>query len=203
MNAVVQQWNLLSARLGVKPRQFAILSAVLAVAVFGLGLKYAPRSAQKISRSTVVKASTQLPENQIQSSEMHATTVSLNGSDAQQTPQDIEISLDRPPTRDPFKAFGAPEVESVKNSYAPIVVQTKTPGLLPGLMLKAVIRGELAVFGDQTVRIGDALALPDGTFASVRAIADRSVTVDYDNRVIEVCFGASAQSKPAVSGVQK
>jgi len=49
MNAFVKQWNLLSARLGVKPRQFAILSGVLSVAVFALGLRFAPRPAQKNS----------------------------------------------------------------------------------------------------------------------------------------------------------
>ena len=203
MNAVVRQWNLLSARLGVKPRQFAILSGVLSVAVFGLGLRFAPRPAQKIPQTVAVNSSAQMSTNQISSSDIRSTTVSFAGADSQPTPQIIEMTFDRSPTRDPFKAFGAPEVEPVKTSFTPVAAQTKTPGLLPGLMLKAVIRGELAVFGDQTVRIGDALALPDGTFASVRAIADRSVTVDYDNRVIEVCFGASAQSKPAASGIQK
>jgi hypothetical protein len=203
MNAVVRQWNLLSARLGVKPRQFAILSGVLSVAIFALGLRFAPRPAQKIPQTVAVNSSTQMSTNQIPSSDIRSTTVSFAGADSQPTPQIIEMTFDRSPTRDPFKAFGAPEVEPVKTSFTPVAAQTKTPGLLPGLMLKAVIRGELAVFGDQTVRIGDALALPDGTFASVRAIADRSVTVDYDNRVIEVCFGASAQSKPTAIGLQK
>lgn len=203
MNAFVKQWNLLSARLGVKPRQFAILSGVLSVAVFALGLRFAPRPAQKIPQTVAVNSSTQMSTNQIPSSDIRSTTVSFAGADSQPTPQMIEMTFDRSPTRDPFKAFGAPEVEQAKTSFTPTVPQTKTPGMLPGLMLKAVIRGELAVFGDQTVRIGDALALPDGTFASVRAIADRSVTVDYDNRVIEVCFGASAQSKPTASGIQK
>ncbi len=203
MNAFVKQWNLLSARLGVKPRQFAILSGVLSVAVFALGLRFAPRPVQKIPQTVAANSSTQTSTNQIPSSDIRSTTASFVSADSQPTPQMIEMTFDKFFIRDPFRAFGAPKVETVKNSLILVAAQTKTPGLLPGLMLKAVIRGELAVFGDQTVRVGDALALPDGTFASVRAIADRSVTVDYDNRVIEVFFGASAQSKPAASGIQK
>ena len=203
MNATQRQWNLLSERLGVKPKQFAMLLGVLAVAVVGLGLKFAPRPAQKSPPVSVAKTTTDIPVNQSQTNDSHATTVAYSGTDSEPATHMIEMTFDRAPARDPFKAVGAPEVEAAKVAYTPVVAPTKTPGLLPGMMLKAVIRGELAVFGDQTVRIGDAIALPDGTFASVRAIADRSVTVDYDGRVIEVCFGAASQSKAAsASGVK-
>ena len=189
MNATQQQWNLLSERLGVKPKQFAVLLGVLAIAVVGLGFKFAPRPAQKSSQVSVAKPITGVAPNKSKAIDSHATTVSYS--------RVIEMSFDNNPARNPFKIVSAPEVEATKVAYTPVVAPTKMPGLLPGMMLKAVIRGELAVFGDQTVRIGDAIALPDGTFASVRAIADRSVTVDYDNRVIEVCFGAASQSKAA------
>ncbi len=197
MNAAQQQWNLLSERLGVKPKQFGLLLGVLAVAVVALGLKYAPRGSQTIPQASVANLSTDIAENQSQASNSRATTVAYSGADSEPASRVIEMSFDNNPARNPFRAVSAPEVEPTKVAYAPVVAPTKTPGLLPGMILKAVIRGELAVFGDQTVRVGDAIALPDGTFASVRAIADRSVTVDYDNRVIEVCFGAASQSKAA------
>ena len=199
MNAAQQQWNLLSERLGVKPKQFGLLLGVLAVAVVALGLKYAPRGSQTIPQASVANLSTDIAENQSQASNSRATTVAYSGADSEPASRVIEMSFDNNPARNPFRAVSAPEVEPTKVAYAPVVAPTKTPGLLPGMILKAVIRGELAVFGDQTVRVGDAIALPDGTFASVRAIADRSVTVDYDNRVIEVCFGAASQSKAALA----
>ena len=197
MNAAQQQWNLLSERLGVKPKQFGLLLGVLAVAVVVLGLKYAPRGSQTIPQVATATSSTSIPTNQSQAIDSRATTVAYSGADSEPASRVIEMSFDNNPARNPFKAVSAPEVEATKVAYTPVVAPTKTPGLLPGMILKAVIRGELAVFGDQTVRVGDAIALPDGTFASVRAIADRSVTVDYENRVIEVCFGASGQSKAA------
>lgn len=177
-----------------------MLLGMLAVAVVGLGFKYAPRASRPIAQSFIAQTTTDSASNVNQAHDARATTVSLLGADSQATPQLIEMTFDNAPSRDPFRAVGAPEPEATKVAYAPVVTQTKVPGLLPGLMLKAVIRGELAVFGDQTVRVGDAIALPDGTFASVRAIADRSVTVDYDGRVIEVCFGAASQSRTTSTG---
>jgi len=195
MKSIQRQWNLLSERLGVKPKQFAVLLGVLAIAIIGLGLKYAPSGSQVLPQASIEKLSTDTAANQNQTSEQRVSTVSFAGAEPSATTQIIEMTLDSTPSRDPFRAVGAPEVEATKVAYTPVVAPTKTPGLLPGMMLKAVIRGELAVFGDQTVRIGDAIALPDGTFASVRAIADRSVTVEYDSRMIEVCFGAASQTK--------
>ena len=202
MNNAQQQWKLLSERLGVKPKKLALLLGVLVITVCGLGMKYSSSAANTISEPVVTTQTTPTvtAENQIQTNEARVNTVSFTGTDSEPSPQLIEMTFDHTPVRDPFKAVGAPEAEPTKAAYAPVVAQTKTPGLLPGMMLKAVIRGELAVFGDQTVRVGEAVALPDGTFASVRAIADRSVTVDYDNRVIEVCFGAASQSKTMIVG---
>jgi hypothetical protein len=209
LNKTQQQWNLLSERLGVKPKQFAVLLAVLAIAVTGLGLKYSTRGGTKVRTTAASKQTTQnaskqasakqTPAKQGASTQLRASAVSFTGVGSESAPQIIEMALERSPARDPFKAFGVPEVEPTKAAYNPVVVQVKTPGMLPGIVLKAVIRGELAVFGDQTVRIGDAIALPDGTFASVRAIADRSVTVDYDNRLIDVCFGSTSQAKPVTA----
>ncbi|MSR33489.1 MAG: hypothetical protein EXS12_01580 [Phycisphaerales bacterium] len=200
MNATQRQWNLLSQRLGVKPKQFAMLLGVLAVAVVGLGFRFAPRGSKPIPQASNANPSTEIVPNQSQSSDSRATTIAYPSADSDPASRVIEMTFDNAPLRDPFRAVGAPESETTRVAYAPVVTLTKVPGLLPGLMLKAVIRGELAVFGDQTVRVGDAIALPDGTFASVRAIADRSVTVDYDGRVIEVCFGAASQSKATSIG---
>ncbi len=200
MNTARQQWNLLSARLGVKPKQFAVLLGVLAVAVVGLGFKYAPRGSKQIAWTQAANPTTNIAGNQIQINDTQAIAVSNSGTDSETSMRMIEMNFDRSPTRDPFKAIGAVALAPATTAYAPVAATTKMPGLLPGIMLKAVIRGELAVFGDQTVHVGDAVALSDGTFASVRAIADRSVTVEYGNRIIEVCFGAASQSNVNSTG---
>ena len=51
MNSLQLQWKLLSEKLGVKPKQFAVLLSVLAIAVVGLGLKFAPRGSQVLPQA--------------------------------------------------------------------------------------------------------------------------------------------------------
>ena len=143
MNSLQLQWNLLSEKLGVKPKQFAVLLGVLAIAVVGLGLKFAPRVSQVLPQASIEIPSTNTAINQNQNSEPRVSAVSLAGVETSANAQIIEMTLDSTPSRDPFRAVGAPEVEATKVAFAPVVAPTKTPGLLPGMVLKAVIRGEL------------------------------------------------------------
>jgi hypothetical protein len=113
----------------------------------------------------------------------------------------VEVVLDREPARDPFRPWGLPE--TTEPVAAPTVRPSgdAAPGYLPGIVLKAVVAGEMAVFGDQTVRVGDPVALPDGTFARVTGIRARTVTVDWNGRALDVTFGSAPQPKnPAPGG---
>ncbi|MFM7808005.1 MAG: hypothetical protein ACKPEA_08765, partial [Planctomycetota bacterium] len=58
--------------------------------------------------------------------------------------------------------------------------------------------GELAVFGDQTVRKGQSVLVGDEGHARILEIGDRTVTVDFDGRMLEVALGAAERpGKPA------
>lgn len=189
MSDLKSGWNAMCSRMGVKPKQFGALLAVLVVSVGGLGLKATsgPRKAGAAVSASPAAAKPR-PETAAKPGARSAS-----GSKPAPAPQGtrrvVECSLERVPARDPFRAWGLPE--PVAATAAPVARPTgdAEPGLLPGLPLRAVLRGELAVFGDQTVRPGDSISLPDGSFARVRVIGDRSVTVDWGGRGIDVMFG--------------
>ncbi len=201
MAATSGRWQSLCERLGVQPKQFATLLVVMTVAVGGLGIKYAfaPRSASANAPASAKKKATRTAP--VATPAKAAAKTPVAATEAAIRSRETVMTFERSPARDPFKAWDVPEAEPAKSLLSvPVVVETKGPGLLPGIVLKAVVRGELAVFGDQTVRVGDAISLPDGSFASVRAIADRSVTVEFGGREITVGFGALVQPKAPTSG---
>jgi len=199
MPAWQRQWNDVCQRLGVQPRQFAILLAVLALGVGGLLVKsaFGPRAASA-SAAPIRKA----PEAPAPVAKTEAATAS--NAAAKQEPgtsrRVVEMAFECTPSRDPFKPWNAPAPVTETAPAKALVRLDATPGVLPGLPLKAVVRGELAVFGDQTVRVGDAVGLPDGSFARVKAIGDRTVTVDHDGQLIDVQFGAGIAGKAPAAG---
>ena len=98
MKSIQRQWNLLSERLGVKPKQFAVLLGVLAIAIIGLGLKYAPSGSQVMPQALIEKLSTDTAANQNQTSEQRVSTVSFAGAETSATTQIIEMTLDSIPS---------------------------------------------------------------------------------------------------------
>jgi hypothetical protein len=187
--------------LGVKPRQFGALLAVLSVSVVGLGLKAMAGSRQAAAAVPEVPAAAVEPARAEKVAPRSGNPVKPCG-DASGARRVIECSLERVPARDPFHAWGVPEPVA---TAAPVArpVSGSEPGLLPGLPLRAVLRGELAVFGDQTVRPGESVSLPDGSFARVRIIGDRSVAVEWNGRNVDVMFGigvASGDKAPSAGG---
>ena len=203
-------WKDLCGRLGVQPRQFAALLTVMVVAVGGLGIRMVAGGPRKAS------ASVSAPSKPASAG---GSTAKRNARDPKSSPKSIstakgagktageaarrviEVVLDHNPARDPFRPWGLPEVTETVAAAAVKPSGDAIPGYLPGVVLKAVVSGELAVFGDQTVRVGDAVALPDGTFARVLQIRARTVAVDWNGRSLDVNFGAAPQPKnPAPGG---
>ena len=194
-----QQWNDLCGRMGVQPKQFGGLLAVLVVAVGVLGAKFSfgPSKASagtdlsaKTTQSAPKQATKPQPGVKAQASKPAKRTV-------------VKAELSQTCERDPFRMWMLPEAVTTPASPAVATVSpVATPGALPGLPLKAVVRGELAVFGDQTARAGDAIVLPDGSFAEVKSIGDRVVTVVWDGRTFDVRFGGSGSPSraPAAGG---
>ena len=212
MSPMQCQWNDLCVRLGVKPKQFATLLAVLVVSVGGLSLKAmvgTRKAAASVAAAPVAAEKATAKSQPAQPTRSAAPATAQKGGKSPKgasasTPgvrRVIECSLESVPARDPFRAWGLPE------PVATSVPETRPvtggePGVLPGLPLRAVLRGELAVFGDQTVRPGESVSLPDGSFARIRVIGDRNVAVEWNGRTVDVMFGAGsgAAKAPAAGG---
>ena len=199
-----KSWKELCGRLGVPPKQFATLLAVMVVAVGGLGIKTMAGGPRKAAAASTARANPAKAAPAPTPASTQARVVTGDSQPAQRKSASrrvIEITMDRDPARDPFRPWGLPEPTTPASQPAVAAPAVAAPGYLPGLVLKAVVPGELAVFGDQTVRQGDAVALPDGTFARVTAIRARTVTVDWNGRPLDVNFGSAPQPKnPAPGG---
>jgi hypothetical protein len=205
-----RSWKDVCGRLGVQPKQFATLLTVMVVAVGGLGIKMVAGGPRKASASTSTRAkpaSTSGSAAKKGASESQSVSKSETGTKGRAktsqtaTRRVIEVVLDRDPARDPFRPWGLPEATEPVAMAVAKPSGDAVPGYLPGMVLKAVVPGEMAVFGDQTVRVGDAVALPDGTFARVSGIRARTVTVDWNGRALDVTFGSAPQPKnPAPGG---
>jgi hypothetical protein len=193
MSGFQQTWNETCDRLGVKPKQFAALLAVLVVAVSVLGVRMmsGPRRAPKAQAVAARPAPAATPA----SHEIKA--VSMRKPEIPAGPV-AEVSLNGSCARDPFRAWDVPVPthENAANRAAPA---EREPGALPGLVLRAVVKGELAVFGDQTVRKGQGIMVGDEGLARIIEIGDRSVIVDFAGRSLEVWLGAATEKpeKPA------
>lgn len=199
-----KSWKDLCGRLGVQPKQFATLLAVMVVAVGGLGIKMVAGGPRKATAASTARAK---PAKAAPAPAAASTQARVVTGEAQPTPRKsasrrvIEVTMDRDPARDPFRPWGLPEPTTPAAQPAVAAPTVAAPGYLPGVVLKAVVPGELAVFGDQTVRQGDAVALPDGSFARVTSIRARTVTVDWNGRPLDVNFGSAPQPKnPAPGG---
>jgi hypothetical protein len=199
-----KSWKDLCGRLGVQPKQFATLLAVMVVAVGGLGIKMVAGGPRKAAAAATARTKPAKPAPAPAAASTQARVVT---GEAQPTPRKsasrrvIEVTMDRDPARDPFRPWGLPEPTTPAAQPAVAAPTVAAPGYLPGVVLKAVVPGELAVFGDQTVRQGDAVALPDGSFARVTSIRARTVTVDWNGRPLDVNFGSAPQPKnPAPGG---
>jgi hypothetical protein len=199
-----KSWKDLCGRLGVQPKQFATLLAVMVVAVGGLGIKMVAGGPRKAAAAATARTK---PAKAAPAPAAASTQARVVTGEAQPTPRKsasrrvIEVTMDRDPARDPFRPWGLPEPTTPAAQPAVAAPTVAAPGYLPGVVLKAVVPGELAVFGDQTVRQGDAVALPDGSFARVTSIRARTVTVDWNGRPLDVNFGSAPQPKnPAPGG---
>jgi hypothetical protein len=206
-----RQWQELCQRLGVQPQQFAVLIAVTVVGVGVLTLKsaFGPRTAGAAASTSAKSAASDKTASSAAQSRSETTTPVAKAAVVASTSAGaapsasrhvVEMAFERAPARDPFKAWNVPEPVPETVPARALVRSEAIPGVLPGLPLKAVVRGELAVFGDQTVRVGDAVGLPDGTFARIKAIGDRTVTVDHDGQLIDVQFGAGIAGKAPAAG---
>jgi len=193
-NAFKARWEETCSRLGVKPKQFGILIAVCAVAIGALGAKtfLKPRAAG----AAVAKAPAAAPAP-VALPTASATTGAAAAPAAPGAARTIQLTLETRPARDPFRPFfavaapaAAPGPAGAASVGAPTVPAPK------GLVLKAIVAGELAVINDETVGVGDEVLDPEGKSFVVEEIQERRVVLREGGRRAELGYAATSKKRP-------
>ena len=179
------RWQQLCDRLGVKPKQFATLIAVATVSVGAVAAKSMLKPA-KAAASVAVAAA--------------APAAAPRIVDAPRAR--MELTLETRPARDPFRPFfmvaeAAPAQGSTGGAASNVTGNAPAPS---GLLLRAIIAGEYAVIGEETVGVGDELVDGEGRRFTVEEIQERRVVLREGGRRAEIGYariaakGASASS---------
>ena len=214
MESFRRSWETLCSRLGVKPRQFAVLLAVMVVAVGGLLVKgmVGPRKPATVTTAQSKAKATKGPSTAPAAPRTAVAKPAGKGvrkaaagdaSPSRRSLTDmpvITLAMETSVARDPFRGWDVPVTVPTQVVPASMPSSLGEPGVLPDMPLRAVVSGEMAVFGAQTVRVGDAVGLPDGSFARVQSIADRSVRVHWQGKTVHVQLGAVASPREGKSG---
>jgi hypothetical protein len=114
----------------------------------------------------------------------------------------MELTLETRPARDPFRPFfmvaeAAPAQGSTGGTASNVTGNAPAPS---GLLLRAIIAGEYAVIGEETVGVGDELVDGEGRRFTVEEIQERRVVLREGGRRAEIGYariaakGASASS---------
>lgn len=179
------RWQQLCDRLGVKPRQFATLIAVATVSVGAVAAKSMLKPAKAAASVAVVAA---------------APAAAPRIVDAPRAR--MELTLETRPARDPFRPFfmvaeAAPAQGSTGGAASNVTGNAPAPS---GLLLRAIIAGEYAVIGEETVGVGDELVDGEGRRFTVEEIQERRVVLREGGRRAEIGYAriaAKGASAPA------
>lgn len=179
------RWQQLCDRLGVKPKQFATLIAVATVSVGAVAAKSMLKPAKAAASVAVVAA---------------APAAAPRIVDAPRAR--MELTLETRPARDPFRPFfmvaeAAPVQGSTGGAASNVTGNAPAPS---GLLLRAIIAGEYAVIGEETVGVGDELVDGEGRRFTVEEIQERRVVLREGGRRAEIGYAriaAKGASAPA------
>ena len=179
------RWQQLCDRLGVKPKQFATLIAVATVSVGAVAAKSMLKPAKAAASVAVVAP---------------ATAAAPRIVDAPRAR--MELTLETRPARDPFRPFfmvaeAAPAQGSTGGNASNVNGNAPAPS---GLLLRAIIAGEYAVIGEETVGVGDELVDGEGRRFTVEEIQERRVVLREGGRRAEIGYAriaAKGASAPA------
>ena len=179
------RWHQLCDRLGVKPKQFATLIAVATVSVGAVAAKSMLKPAKAAASVAVVAA---------------APAAAPRIVDAPRAR--MELTLETRPARDPFRPFfmvaeAAPAPGSNGSTAQNVTGNAAAPS---GLLLRAIIAGEYAVIGEETVGVGDELVDGEGRRFTVEEIQERRVVLREGGRRAEIGYAriaAKGASAPA------
>lgn len=179
------RWQQLCDRLGVKPKQFATLIAIATVSVGAVAAKSMLKPAKAAASVAVVAP---------------APAAAPRIVDAPRAR--MELTLETRPARDPFRPFfmvadAAPAQGSTGGTASNVNGNAPAPS---GLLLRAIIAGEYAVIGEETVGVGDELVDVEGRRFTVEEIQERRVVLREGGRRAEIGYAriaAKGASAPA------
>lgn len=186
------RWEEACSRLGVKPRQFAVLLATCTVAIGALGAKtlLKPRGA---AASVAAPAAARPDPSPAAAGDAPAPATAEPA--AQNALRTIPLALEVRPARDPFRPFflvatpapaaGQPDAASMPAGPPP-----------KGLVLRAIVAGEFAVINDETLAVGDAVTDGDGTSYVIDEIQERRVVLREGGRRAELGYASTGKKRP-------
>lgn len=183
---IASRWTELCSRLGVQPKQFAILSAAVCLTVGALGLK------------TVFK-----PAKAVAASEVDVNPASESSSPVAAIARHrVELVLESHPVRDPFRPFFmSTETSNAPTPSAGVATGAPAPA---GLHLRAIIAGEYAVIGEETVAVGDEVSDSNGRRFVVEEIQERRVVLRDGGRRAELGYASTGRaSEKSTKGARK
>ena len=178
--ALTKRWTEACERLGVQPKQFAVLvgATVLAIGALATRSAFAPGKRGSEPRAATAAAA-------------------VAGSAAGATPAahvrpatTVRCALQSRPARDPFRTF----VELPGAASGDGIAGMPLAAAPAGLVLRAVIAGELAVIGDHTVGIGGTVADAQGAEWTVESIRERAVILSDGARRAQLGYAAAPRT---------
>jgi hypothetical protein len=106
----------------------------------------------------------------------------------------VELSLEVRPARDPFRPFflSADPAPAAGAKGATATGATAAPPA--GLALRAIIAGEYAVIGEETVGVGDEVVDTEGRHFTVEEIQERRVVLREGGRRAELGYAIGKRS---------
>lgn len=183
---IAVRWNELCNRLGVKPKQFGFLIAATALTVAALGAK----TVFKPARASAEAAIPMDP------------AASINSVPAIAARQRVELVLESRPVRDPFRPFFI-NVNAVPSTAPSAGVAIGAPAPA-GLYLRAIIAGEFAVIGEDTVAVGDEVTDNEGHHFVIEEIQERRVVLREGGRRAELGYASAGRaSEKSTKGARK
>ena len=180
---LVKRWAATCERLGVQPKQFAVLvgATVLAIGALAARSAFTPGkrgTTPRAAASATAKAGAETPATPT-AHVRPATTV--------------RCALQSRPARDPFRTF----VELPGSASMDGAAGTPLSAAPAGLVLRAVIAGELAVIGDHTLGIGGTVADGQGAEWTVEEIRERAVILSDGARRAQLGYAAAPRAARA------
>lgn len=177
--AIARQWTAACERLGVQPKQFAVLVSATALAIGALVAKsaFTPTKRGNAPRAATAAAT--------------AGTAGASAPSVHVRPSaTVRCTLQSRPARDPFRTFV--ELPGTASGDGPAGMPLAAAPA--GLVLRAVIAGELAVIGDHTVGIGGTVADAQGAEWTVEAIRERAVILSDGARRAQLGYAAAPRT---------